>query len=239
MSGSNSFDRDVSSRARTADQPLDMAVHGLPTAPLDGGLSRTRAGRRQLLLILLVCAAPVLASYLMYFGLRPGSSAAYGTLIQPSRTLPADLPLRTLQGQPVAAEDLRRQWLVVVVAAGHCDTACEAALYLQRQLRETLGRERDRVDKLWLIPDDTEVRPEVLAAVTGGPSPATVLRVPRSALARWLEPAAGQTLESHFYVVDPMGEWMMRWPAQPEPARFKRDMERLLRASAFWDRAGR
>jgi len=39
--------------------------------------------------------------------------------------------------------------------------------------------------------------------------------------------------------VDPMGEWMMRFPAQPEPARVKRDLERLLRASSFWDQPGR
>jgi hypothetical protein len=32
---------------------------------------------------------------------------------------------------------------------------------------------------------------------------------------------------------------MMRMPPEPEPARFKRDVERLLRASASWDRAGR
>jgi hypothetical protein len=40
-------------------------------------------------------------------------------------------------------------------------------------------------------------------------------------------------------IVDPMGEWMMRVPADPEPMRLKRDVERLLRASAGWDRPGR
>jgi len=37
-------------------------------------------------------------------------------------------------------------------------------------------------------------------------APATqVLRVPAPALAQWLVPAAGESLESHLYVVDPMG----------------------------------
>ena len=71
-------------------------------------------------------------------------------------------------------------------------------------------------------------------------APATqVLRVPAPALAQWLAPAAGESLESHLYVVDPMGQWMMRAPPQPDPAKLKRDIERLLRASAFWDRPGR
>jgi len=32
---------------------------------------------------------------------------------------------------------------------------------------------------------------------------------------------------------------MMRSPADPEPARLKRDVEKLLRASASWDLPGR
>jgi hypothetical protein len=79
----------------------------------------------------------------------------------------------------------------------------------------------------------------LLAAVTAAPAPVWVLRVPREALAAWLQPAPGETLERHLYIVDPMGEWMMRSPADPDPARLKRDIERLLRASSSWDRAGR
>jgi hypothetical protein len=36
-----------------------------------------------------------------------------------------------------------------------------------------------------------------------------------------------------------MGQWMMREPAQAEPSRMKRDLEKLLRASSSWDREGR
>lgn len=61
-------------------------------------------------------------------------------------------------------------------------------------------------------------------------------------LADWLAPAAGQALTEHLYVVDPMGHWMMRFPAGLDKAgagRAKRDLERLMRASASWDQAGR
>jgi hypothetical protein len=66
-----------------------------------------------------------------------------------------------------------------------------------------------------------------------------VLRAPPQALAAWLSPAPGQALRAHFYVVDPMGNWMMRFPAPSEPAGIKRDIEKLLRASASWDEPGR
>jgi hypothetical protein len=63
-----------------------------------------------------------------------------------------------------------------------------------------------------------------------------VLRVDRAALARWLQPADGHLLEDHLYIVDPLGNWMMRAPADPDPMKLKKDLERLLRASEWWDR---
>jgi hypothetical protein len=73
-------------------------------------------------------------------------------------------------------------------------------------------------------------------------SDATVLRVDQAELSRWLAPAAGHALADHFYIVDPMGNWMMRLPPRLDAAgaaKAKRDLERLLRASASWDEAGR
>jgi hypothetical protein len=69
--------------------------------------------------------------------------------------------------------------------------------------------------------------------------PVTVLRADAAAVARWLEPEAGKRVDEHLYVVDPMGEWMMRAPVDPEPSRVKRDLDKVLRASGFWDKAGR
>jgi hypothetical protein len=198
---------------------------------------RTRSARLRMLLLFAVYASPVVASYLAYFVIRPDARSNYSTLIEPTRALP-DLPLADLQGQPVTIASLKGQWLLIVVAGGHCDEGCEKSLFLQRQLRETLGRDKARVDKVWFVTDSQPPRAEVLKAISLG-TPATVLRVPREALARWLVPAPGQALEQHLYVVDPMGQWMMRAPADPQPAKLKRDLEKLLRASASWDLPGR
>ena len=71
------------------------------------------------------------------------------------------------------------------------------------------------------------------------PPEVTLLRYPRQALTQWLTPEPGQQLEDHLYLVDPMGEWMMRFPVEFDPAKVKRDIDRLLRAASSWDRAGR
>ncbi len=199
---------------------------------------RTKQGRLRMLLVLAVCAAPVIASYLTYFVIRPGTRTNYGNLVLPTRSLPDDLAMTRLDGTPVKARSLHGQWLLVTVGPSTCDAACDKRLFTQRQFREMLGRERDRVDKVWLITDTASLTPALAAAIAAKPE-VTALRVDPVALARWLAPAEGQALANHLYIVDPMGEWMMRLPAQPDPGKTKRDLERLLRASASWDTPGR
>ena len=187
--------------------------------------------------VLLVCAAPVIASYFTYYVIRPDGKRNFGELIQPQRPMPA-LATVALDGTQSTLPALQKQWLLVSVAPGACDSACENHLYLQRQLRESLGKEKDRVDWVWLIPDG--VAPP--AALLPGLKQATVLQVDGAALAQWLQPAEGHKLAEHLYVVDPMGNWMMRFAPGMDAtgaAKAKKDVDRLLRASASWDNAGR
>jgi hypothetical protein len=234
MSGFNSS----APGSSVASEPLSFTVHSMPAPDVSDAARRTAVGRLKMLAVLAVCAAPVIASYLTYFVIRPESRNNYSELIMPPRVLPDTLPLKQLSGADMKPAGLRGQWLIVVVSDAACDATCEKSLYLQRQLREALGGEKDRVDKVWFITDDGVPRPAVLQAIAQGTS-ATVLRAPRADLAQWLAPARGHTLAEHLFVVDPMGQWMMRAPADPDPTKLKRDIERLLRASASWDRPGR
>jgi len=221
-------------------EPLQLTVHAMPRADVasDDAKRRTALGRARMLLVLLVCASPVVASYLTFYVLRPEGRSNYATLIDPSRAAPAGLALADLDGRSINVASLKGQWLLVVVGRGACDKDCEQRLFLQRQLREMTGRERERIDKLWLVTDDAPISPALRAALAATPA-VQVLRVPGSELSQWLAPAPGESLESHLYVVDPMGQWMMRAPPHADPSKLKRDIERLLRASASWDRAGR
>nr|WP_235971239.1 hypothetical protein [Azohydromonas caseinilytica] len=209
----------------------------MPRPELDAQARRTHSGRIKMLLVLLVCASPVIASYFTYFVVRPEGRSNYAALIEPPRPLPS-LALRTLDGRAVPAESLKGQWLLVVTGSGDCDAACEKLLYLQRQLREMTGRERGRIDKLWLL-TDSQMPPAAVQKAVLDAGAAQILRADAVQLAQWLQPAPGESMASHLYIVDPMGQWMMRAPARPDPTRLKRDLERLLRASAGWDHEGR
>lgn len=216
-----------------------MVVNTVPSAPDDpiDLPGRTRRGRIWLLLVWLVCATPVVASYLTFYVFRPDRIKSFGELIEPQREMPTLLTHR-LDGQQDRLASFSGQWLLVSVAGGACDAQCQQHLYLQRQLRETMGREKDRVDWVWLVTDEAAVPQDLLPAL----GDALVLRVDPAGLAQWLTPGKGQKLSDHLYVVDPFGKWMMRFPSNLDVknvAQAKRDLSRLLTASASWDKPGR
>ena len=242
MSGSKLSDPLTSSKNQTehaVDAPLGLTVHTMPTpadvAQTEG--ARTRVGRWKMLFVLLICASPVIASYWTYYVVRPEGRRNYGELIEPQHPLPA-VSTSSLAGESSPLTALKGQWLLISVASGACDAPCQQRLYFQRQLRETLGKDKDRLDRVWLIQDDEPVSPSLIPAL----AQATVLRVKAQDLTDWLLPTKGQSVENHLFLVDPLGNLMMRFPANMDvagAAKAKRDLERVLRASAFWDTPGR
>jgi hypothetical protein len=216
-----------------------MTVYDLPS-PVDVAqedAKRTGHGRLRMLLVLLVCAAPVIASYFTYYVVRPEGRRNFGDLIEPMRALP-DATVQRLNGEMLHLPDLKGQWLLISVAGGNCQQDCQRQLYLQRQILTGLGKERARTEWVWLISDQAQVPSDILP----GLKEATVLRMDAAALSQWLQAAPNERLEDHLFLVDPHGQWMMRFPPKltTEGAlKTKRDMERLLRASAAWDEAGR
>lgn len=229
----------MSSTRSQDDKPLGLTVHSMPTPEQlgAGAEKRTRVGRWKMLLVLLICAAPVIASYTAYYLVRPEGRRNYGDLIDPQRPMPSIVGT-TLDGKQVNLQSLKAQWLLISVSGGACDAGCANNLYFQRQLREALGKDKDRVDRVWLVTDAAPVAQAIQPALKD----ATVIRVNQADLAAWLAPQAGHTLSDHLYVVDPMANWMMRFPAgisiETAP-KVKRDLERLMRGSAGWDNAGR
>jgi len=161
-------------------------------------------------LVFLVCAVPFVLGGLAY-ELRWGAGRAgnYGELLSPR---PTSGPLQPLRGK----------WVLVTFDAAACDAACEKKLYIVRQIRRAQGKESERIERLWVLTDAGQPRPELLAAIEG-----TRL----SANARPLDFPGERT--RHVYLVDPLGNLMMRFPPDPDPSRMIKDLERLLKYSRF------
>lgn len=231
----------MNNESKQSPNPLEMTVHSMPQSDSVSGSAdmaeRTKSGRWKMLLVLLLCASPVIASYITYYFIRPEGRRNFGELINPQRVVP-NLSATLLSGASINLQKLTGQWLLVSVSGGACDASCQKHLYLQRQLRESLGKEKDRLDWVWLVSDTAPIPDVLLPAL----KEATVLRLPAEQITTWMQPAASQQLADHLYLIDPMGNWMMRFPPGLDAAAAKKaksDIDRVMRASASWDKAGR
>ncbi len=231
----------MNNESKQSPNPLEMTVHSMPQSDSVSGSAdmaeRTKSGRWKMLLVLLLCASPVIASYITYYFIRPEGRRNFGELINPQRVVP-NLNATLLSGASINLQKLTGQWLLVSVSGGACDASCQKHLYLQRQLRESLGKEKDRLDWVWLVSDTAPIPDVLLPAL----KEATVLRLPAEQITTWMQPAASQQLADHLYLIDPMGNWMMRFPPGLDAAAAKKaksDIDRVMRASASWDKAGR
>ena len=185
--------------------------------------------KKKFLLVVAVFAIPLIASYLAYFVWQPqGAVRNYGELILPE-PLPETLTLAKLEGGEIKLKELRGKWLMVQVDAGGCDPACEQKLYAMRQVRLMQGREQDRVLRLWLVTDKAAPSP----ALTQKIDSMLLLKDASGALiAKLAAQSTGQTnVKQHIYLIDPLGNLMLRWPADPDMKRMHKDLERLLKYS--------
>lgn len=181
-----------------------------------------------LYLVIIVCTIPVVASYLAYYVFPPAARTNYGSLVEPQRPVPP-LALRRLDGSPFEMASLRGNWVMVAVDRADCSDSCRAKLWNMRQVRTATGKERDRIERVFLITDDAPTTTLLLREFDG----THFVRAATSDLAPFLALPAdgGARLEDCVWLIDPLGNLMLRWPKAADPSRMKKDMDRLLRAS--------
>ena len=183
-----------------------------------------KRGRAKMLALAAFFALPVVASYVVYFfDLAPGSTANYGMLLPP-HPLP-EVALSGLDGQPVRTTDLRGKWVLVQFDSGECDAYCERKLYFMRQVRKALGKDTARVERMWLIMDGGVPNARLKEAIKG----TRVVRTAGSPIAA--EFPAERSAADHIYLIDPLGNLMMRFPRDPDPSRMLKDLQRLMKVS--------
>jgi hypothetical protein len=181
---------------------------------------------RPLYLLIAVCLAPVIASYLAYYVVPPEGRTNYGDLITPQRPVPA-ISLTRLDGTPFDLQRLRGRWVLLAVDSADCASACQQKLWKLRQVRLTTGKDRDRVERVLLITDAAPLETMLLREYDG----TLFLRAPARDVQSLLQPASSADLAAGLWVIDPLGNLMLRWPPDADPNRMKRDLSRLLRAS--------
>jgi hypothetical protein len=186
-------------------------------------------GRWKLFAVLLVCAAPLIASYLTYYVIKPETRNNYGALIDPRNYPIPKLASTTLDGRSEGLDKYKGKWIMLKVGGGDCAEACQKQLFTMRQLRLMQGKEMDRVERVWLITDAQPLDTMLIRQYDG----MHMLRADPAGVAKWLPVEAGGNAADHIYMIDPLGNLMMRFPADPEPRKVHKDIAKLLKASGI------
>jgi hypothetical protein len=179
--------------------------------------ARRRSARRNLTALAAVALFPFAGSFLLYYFWTPGSYVNYGELLQP-------VPVAETAG-PEGLQALRGKWAFVMVDGAGCDDYCRRKLYVMRQVRLTQGKDMERVERAWLVDDDGQPPPELMREYDGtrlvaARGNALIPRIAGSGNAR-----------DHLFIMDPLGNVILRYPRDADPSRVKKDLSRLLRAS--------
>ncbi|HXF08075.1 MAG TPA: SCO family protein [Candidatus Acidoferrales bacterium] len=161
----------------------------------------------------------------------PQQRANHGELLLPIQTL-AEVRLTDLDGRPLTPKMLRGRWSLVYLGGPECNADCQHFLYQIRQVRTALGKETERVQRLYLLrappPDSSSLRalsglhPDLVVAILSSPELAEQIRRAHAS-----EDWSGANL----YLVDPLGNLVLRYGADQEPKGVLTDLRRLLRLS--------
>ncbi len=183
--------------------------------------------RVQLILVLVVFAAPIAGAFLY----KPKAFSNYGDIYTPVR--PVDNLLMKGKNGQVELDSLRRQWILLVTANGGCDKACEDNILKIRQLRFMQNNNMVRIRTLFLHNNLPTAVSDDLAAKY---SPIESYSALATDYERWtkvllLENAPAEAQKNRVYIIDPAGNLMMSYPAAAEPKQIQKDLKRLLKTS--------
>jgi len=184
-------------------------------------------GRRTLLIVAAVFFVPVAVAFTLYYGKlwRPAKSSSKGELIEPARPLTVT-GLRHADGTPADGSALAGKWTLLYIGDGRCDDACRTALVFGRQSRLALNNEMTRVQRVFLATGNCCAQ-EYFAREQAG---LVALDASAPEAAALLQQFPGEH-EHTLFIVDPLGNLMMRHDASHTTKDLLSDLKKLLKLS--------
>lgn len=179
--------------------------------------------RTKLVLMFILFSSPIAASYIMFYFYKPDTSINYGELMKVAPL--TDPALQNADNKPAKLSDLRGKWVMLSVDSGACGEACANKLYIMRQVRLVQGKHMDRVARVMLIDDAAALNPQSKTEYVD----TNFLRAQNSELLRQLP--AQKLQRDHIYLIDPLGNLVLRYQRDPDPRKMIKDLIRLLNVS--------
>lgn len=192
--------------------------------------------RLTIILLVLMFVVPVGAAIVLHSmegGWRPGHSVNFGELVTPVRAL-KNLNLKTLDGKVFTEKDLQGVWTLFYVDSADCNKQCEENLYEIRQSRLGMGGEKERIQRVMLLTDNDKLAD--MKPLLDEHYGMKVVSTPEKELAAVLTPFEFENEKpaataQRVYIIDPLGNLMMRYKAEQGPRDLVKDLVRLLKYS--------
>lgn len=195
------------------------------------------SGRRSLVtlwLMIAVFAAPVIAAWFFYLypDYLPKGRTNRGELIEPVVPITRLGDLRSPNGNALDRARFDGRWTLVYLGEGACAEDCAQRLVDLRQIRLALGESGLNVERLLIAvaPPDPVLPPGLAGELEG----MQIAEADATAAKRLASALGGGEPFGRVYILDPMGNLMMRYAPDAAAKDTLEDMERLLKASKNW-----
>ena len=190
--------------------------------------------KTELILLFFIFSVPFLGAWLVYnytdFGKNDNNS--YGELIVPPRTI-SDF---SLSGAEPGTENkrLHGKWSLIYISTGPCLKHCWDNLAMLQNIRSATGNSTDRVQVV-LLADENHLAADLddiavninlknVYIIAGDDAQKILLEAGRLKNNELV-------MKEGFYLIDPMGNLMMRYNINREGAGILKDLKHLLRYS--------
>ena len=188
-------------------------------------LSPKSSGRKILLGMAVIFVLPfTIAATLHLLNVHPASHS-YGTLVNPPQALALSV-LHDIQGKKMQPQQWLKIWSIVTVDTTGCAEPCQAQVHLLKQLQTSLGKDSKRLQRVLLAPT---IKADTANALQKQYPDLVVLTgtdVETIKFSTQFNAVVGSV-----YLIDPLGNLMMSYPADMNPKGMQTDIKKLLKNS--------
>ena len=181
--------------------------------------------------VVIAFIAPVVLAYIMFFFVDVKSFVNHGEILNPIVHI-ASFKLKDENNEIIPQDDLTYKWRLISFVGKDCDEQCETRLFDTRQIHTLLAKNQHRLMRMFvhlepagdsLLKLIEQTHPNVIH-VNGDAD--TII----DALGVNVREAAG-IMNNETYIMDPMGNVMMRFTQDQPNKEFLYDLKKLLKAS--------
>jgi cytochrome oxidase Cu insertion factor (SCO1/SenC/PrrC family) len=203
----------------------------IETRPANNAIAGKKRNPYTVWFVVLAFVAPVALAYIMFFFVDVKSFINHGEILNPIVHI-SSFKLTDEDNEIIPQAELTFKWRLISFVGKECDQSCESRLYDTRQIHTSLGKDQHRLSRMFIHLEPAseslnkliDEEHENVIHVNGD------VGVIKKSLGVNIRSDASIT-NNEIYIMDPMGNVMMRFTQEQPNKEFLYDLKKLLKAS--------